>query len=202
MNSVVAVAIDVQGSVLVVDGITQSPRYLQSGDELFLNDKITPQDATSKVTVQASEEISIYHGDTLILDESVVATESFVADTSISQEALNMFLTSDLSTLEGTLLSQNEDMNFVDIAQNSTEENIKYESNIDIQDIIENQNTEIKIFSDDASKLSLNPTEWIKQDSQIIEDGHSFDVYSNGDASTDISTLLIEDNITIFDNHG
>jgi len=200
MNLVVAVAKDVQGSVLVEDGITHSSRYLQSGEELFLNDKITPQEANAKVTVLASEEIILHHGDNLILDESVVTTESFVEDTSISQESLNIFLTSDMATLDGILLSQNEDINFADIVQNSEEQNIKYENNIDIKDIMENQNSEIKIFSEETSKVSLDQSEWIKQDSQIVENGHSFDVYSN--ASTDVSTLLIEDGITIFDNHG
>jgi hypothetical protein len=174
---------------------------LQTGDELFLKDNIIPQELNARATISTTEEITIYHGDNLILDESIVATESFIEDATISQESLSVFMTIDHVLLDETILSQNENMNFSDIMQSSVEEHNDYKNNIDIKDIVEDQNSEIKISLQDTSRITLSQSEWTKQDSQIMDNGHSYDVYSKGSESTDIS-ILIEDGIAIFDNHG
>ena len=174
---------------------TNMGKQLKAGDELYLNDTII---ATKDVTISLNsneDDLVLEKNSTMVLDRSVTETD-IISEATIFEDqlaSLDFFIDNSFE------LSQNDFFDFsnIEVVKISDEK-----LTVTIEDLIEDENNEIKIYSESAEQISINQDEWTKQDSQVTQDGRSFDVYSKNTDSGDIASLLIEDDISVFYNQG
>ncbi|WP_024955232.1 hypothetical protein [Sulfurospirillum arcachonense] len=203
MSLEVAFVKSITGNVSVVDGITDIQRDIKAGDELFLNDTITPVDATSSIVIAINgrEDITLNSNESLFLDKSVIDIQSFSDEAVVSSGSVEEFVATLNVDFETNILFESDDLDFSNEHLFGQEVEHNPTSSLNINDIIEMPNAETKIFHDDTQEVSLNQVDWIKQDDKVFEDGHSFDVYTKDIGGHEVTTLWIEDDISVFYNH-
>lgn len=175
----------------------QGTQEVQRGDHLKLYDTLfSESDCTLDVDGKA---LHVSAGETLYLEESVFSEVDF--ESSISQESMQTFLSSFDIDIPQDLIAQSGSVELDGVNELSTSQ-IDEEVHFDIEDILDMQGIHTQIFSDETKQLHLNTQEWSKQESKITDGDHTFDLYTKNDASNDVYTLLIEEDISIINSQG
>ena len=142
--------------------------------------------------------------------ESVSAPLSITVSASNSGDDRLLYDGTDMDAGEGNdtlLLANNVDLDFSNVANLSNFEQIDLNANGDhqitnltMQDVLDitDSNNELVIYGDNSDAVSLQNTagnSWSKAPTALEENGHLFDVYTNGSATVKVEQD-INDNIT------
>ncbi len=162
---------------------TDTNRDVKAGDELFEGETVEAIENIT-ISIQNGEELSISQGDSFVLDRSVISTQSIVDEANLSPEQL---ISLNLAIGDSFEVSFNEDIDFANIQNNSTEL-LTNNFDIHIDDLIETQHDSLNILSEDKTEQSYSPTQT--------------DRYSQNSSSQDLPELLSEEDFSLFYTQG
>ena len=161
---------------------TDTNRDVKTGDELYAGETIVPIQSVI-ISINGREDLSLTQGDSLILDKSVISTESIADEATLSFDQLNIITDSLGDNLE---ISFNENLDFSNI-HTDTEQTDQTELDIKLDDLIENTNSDIEILS--QSQIEHTQTT-------------SSDICTHNSNSKDLVDILNEEDLSIYYNQG